>query len=130
MPDPVKWSTRVESVKKGQAILVMTAEIEKGWHLYSQFLPDGGPIKTTFTFTPSNGYSTDGAIAEDKAVEFYDKNFEMQLKYFSGKAEFRQPIKLTTESAFTIAGNVEYMVCDDLKCLPPKVVDLTFNVKL
>ena len=127
--EPVKWTATVDKVEKGTAELVMTANIEKGWHVYSQFLPDGGPIKTTFTFTPSDSFELVGEVAEGKPTEFYDKNFEMQLKYFSVKAEFSQKIKLKSKSDFKIEGNVEFMVCDDEKCLPPNVVDLKFEVK-
>ena len=130
MPDPVKWTTTIEKEKSGQTVLVMTANIERGWHLYSQFLPDGGPIKTMFSLVPSADYELIGTVTEGKSTDYYDKNFEMQLKYFSEKTEFRQQIKLKTKKDFTINGNVEYMVCDDEKCLPPKTVDLTFNVKL
>lgn len=130
MPEPVKWSTSVEPSEKGHVILVMTANIDKGWHLYSQFLPDGGPIKTTFTLKPSETYVTEGTVTEGKATDFYDKNFEMQLKYFSGKAEFRQKIKLNSDKNFKVEGNVEFMVCDDEKCLPPNLVDLSFDIKL
>ena len=79
--EPVKWKTSVEKTSDKEAVLVMTATIEKGWHLYSQFIPDGGPIKTTFTFDASPNYKTLGAVSEGKAVEYFDKNFEMQLKY-------------------------------------------------
>lgn len=126
---PVKWKTSVEYGEPGTATLVMTANIDKGWHLYSQFIADGGPIKTTFTFEPSSGYETVGVVTESKAVEYYDKNFEMQLKYFSGQAVFKQKVKLKNNAAQKITGMVEFMVCDDEKCLPPDQVDLTFNIK-
>lgn len=126
---PVKWKTSVESGKDGTAMLVMTATIDQGWHLYSQEIPEGGPIKTTFTFEESASYEVVGAVKEGKAVEYYDKNFEMDLKYFSGKADFKQLIRLKTTDAIKIKGTVEFMVCDDEKCLPPDLIDLTFNIK-
>lgn len=125
---PVKWKTSVEPGKEGTATLVMSATIDKGWHLYSQYIPDGGPIKTTFAFEPSSSYEIIGDVKEGKAVEYYDKNFEMDLKYFSGKADFRQQIRLKTTDAIRINGTVEFMVCDDEKCLPPDLTDLTFEI--
>jgi thiol:disulfide interchange protein len=126
---PVKWKTRVEKHDSGSATLIMTAEIEKGWHMYSQFIADGGPIKTTFTFEPGKNYKLDGRVSEGKATEYYDKNFEMQLKYFSGTADFRQKIKLLSDASFSIKGSVEFMVCDDEKCLPPDLVDFNFKIE-
>lgn len=125
---PVKWSYKTEQTAPGEATLILTATIEKGWHLYSQNIADGGPIKTTFTFTPSADYELVGKAVEGKAYEFYDKNFEMQLAYFSGEAVFKQKIKIINPKTFNISGTVEFMVCDDEKCLPPTLVD--FNIKV
>lgn len=126
--NPVKWSTTIEKTSDKEALLVMTATIQKGWHLYSQFIADGGPIKTTFAFEPNANYKTIGNVSEGKAVEYFDKNFEMQLKYFGDKAVFKQKIALLSNNKFSIKGSVEFMVCDDEKCLPPDLVELNFDI--
>jgi Disulphide bond corrector protein DsbC len=126
--EPVKWSCKAEKTDPGEATLIMKATIEKGWHLYSQNISDGGPIKTTFTFTPSADYELVGKPAEGKAFEFYDKNFEMQLAHFSGEADFVQKIKISNPKTFSVSGFVEFMVCDDEKCLPPSVVEFQITV--
>ena len=127
-PDPVKWSYSMEQSTKGEATLILKATIDKGWHLYSQNIGDGGPIKTTFTFAPSTDYTLTGPVAEGKPTEYYDKSFEMQLAYFSGVADFKQKIKINNTKDFSVSGTVEYMVCDDEKCLPPKLVEFKINV--
>ena len=48
--DPVKWVTSVEKISDTEYKLISKASIESGWHLYSQEVPEGGPIATTFTF--------------------------------------------------------------------------------
>ncbi len=126
---PVKWNWSLEQKKSGEAVIFMTAKIEKGWHLYSQNIGDGGPIKTTFTFNPSPDFELIGKPGEGKAIEFYDKNFEMQLAYFANEAVFKQKIKLLTKSATKISGTVEFMVCDDEKCLPPELVEFSIDIK-
>jgi DsbC/DsbD-like thiol-disulfide interchange protein len=128
-PQPVKWSCSVERGKGDQATLVMTATIADGWHLYSQDLPEGGPIKTEFIFESSAEFNLLGPVEEGKPTDYYDPNFEMQLKYFSHKAVFRQKIELKTKQPLTIAGTVEFMVCDDKRCLPPDEVELSFDLK-
>jgi hypothetical protein len=127
-PSPVKWSHKMEYGKGDEVTLVFVAEIEKGWHLYSQDLPEGGPIKTTFVITPGEQFEISGPVTEGKATDFYDKNFEMQLKYFSGTAEFRQKIRIKSGEAFQIPASVEYMVCDDLRCLPPVMFNFEIPV--
>ncbi|HEX5001782.1 MAG TPA: cytochrome c biogenesis protein CcdA [Bacteroidia bacterium] len=125
---PVKWSFSVEKGEGSEATLLMTATIDEGWHLYSQHIADGGPIKTSFAFEPDAGYEKIGDVAEGKAHEYYDKNFEMQLKFFAKKAVFRQKVKLLYDKPITIKGTVEFMVCDDHQCLPPDMVDMQFKV--
>ena len=51
---PVKWTASVEQTNDAEATLVFKAKIEKGWHMYSQFTPDGGPQATVFTYDKSN----------------------------------------------------------------------------
>jgi hypothetical protein len=128
-PQPVKWSCSVEPGKGDQVTLVMTATIADGWHLYSQDLPEGGPIKTEFIFESSADFDLIGAVEEGKATDYYDPNFEMQLKYFSHKAVFRQKIVLKNKKTLAISGTVEFMVCDDKRCLPPDEVELAFDIK-
>src|SRR5688572_8277780 len=123
---PVKWNFTKEMKGTDQVELIFTANIDKGWHLYSQFIPDGGPIKTSFTFEPNESYQLIGNVAEGTPVEYYDKSFDMQLKYFGEKAVFRQKIKILKNESFTIKGGVEFMVCDDEKCLPPELVEYSF----
>ena len=125
--DPVKWSYRVE--QKGQeATLIFKATVDKGWHVYSQFIPDGGPIPTTFTFTPDQNFTLVGKVTEPKGEEVFDSNFDMKLKYFENTAEFKQKIKLTSNKAFKIKGVVESMACNDKNCTPPNPVDFEFSI--
>ncbi|MFM7016307.1 MAG: cytochrome c biogenesis protein CcdA [Bacteroidota bacterium] len=125
--DPVKWSYRIE--QKGQeATLIFKASVEKGWHVYSQFLPDGGPIPTLFTFTPDKNYTLVGKVTEPKGEEVFDPNFEIKLKFFENVAEFKQKIKLNSNKAFKLKGMVESMACNDKNCTPPNAVDFEFAI--
>lgn len=126
--EPVKWSFSVTDETTEEATLVLTANIEKHWHLYSQFIKDGGPVPTSFRFTPSTDYKTIGKVKEPKPIQMYDKNFEMDLLFFDGRVSFTQKIKKITSHPFVINGTLEYMTCDDEKCLPPSEVDFTFRL--
>ena len=127
--NPVSWSTSVEQGKNDQAFLVITATIDQGWHLYSQDIPEGGPIATSFSFTESDKYTKVGKVTEGKPHEEFDPNFDMILKYFSNKAVFKQEIKVTSETDFKVTGELEFMVCNDEMCLPPTYVDMSFDLK-
>jgi len=124
--DPLQWSTSVEKVSDNEFILVSKATIEEGWHLYSQEVPEDGPIPTTFSFDTSNeNFSLIGKILEEKGHTVDDPVFEMKIKFFENSAIFKQRVK-TTSDINTINGVVEFMVCDDTKCLAPTEVDLVF----
>ena len=127
--DPVKWSTSVEKVSDTEYDLIVQATVEEGWHLYSQNVPEDGPIPTTFSFEKSEDYELVGSTSEEEGHTIFDVVFEMEIKYFENNATFKQRIKTSAENAVKIAGEVEFMVCDDTSCLPPTFVDLNFQIQ-
>lgn len=127
--DPVSWTFSAEQ-NGSEATLISKATIEKGWHVYSQYLEsEFGPVPTEFIYDKSDNYSLDGKTIETKkpTVEF-DKNFDMNVAFFSDEITFKQKIKILSATDFTLKGSVGYMVCDDEKCLPP--TDELFEFKL
>ena len=128
--NPVKWKTSVEKVSESEFDLVVTATIDEGWHLYSQNVPDGGPIPTSFSFkSAENEFQLVGKTTEGKGHEEYDNVFEMDIKYFEDQAVFKQRIQTLTENKIIINETLEFMVCDDTNCLPPTEVDISFEVQ-
>lgn len=127
--DPVKWSFKVEQVKPEEATLLITAKADQGWHVYSQDIPKGGPIPTTFSFTKSKHYELVGNVQEPKAIEENDPNFDMVLKFFADKVVFKQKIKVLSTKDFVVKGVVNFMCCDDKQCLPPNDVEFELTVK-
>ncbi|WP_066219581.1 protein-disulfide reductase DsbD family protein [Formosa haliotis] len=126
--DPVKWSTSVEKISDTEYNLISTAHIDAGWHLYSQTVPDGGPIPTTFIYDNSEeNFTINGNTKEGEGHTVQDPVFEMEIKFFEGEATFVQNINLSQATA-TINGIVEFMVCDDTRCLPPTEIDLEFQL--
>ena len=127
--ESVKWSTSVNEISDSEYELVATATIEGNWHLYSQTVPEDGPRPTVFTFESNGNYLKKGNTKEEEGTTVDDKIFNMRIKYFGKKAAFKQRIKLKTKDAFKVNAIVEFMVCDDTRCLAPTEVDLVFNVK-
>lgn len=128
--EPVKWETSVEKISDTEYDLISTATIDSGWHLYSQTVPDDGPIPTTFLYKANADYELVGVTKEEEGHTVDDPVFQMRITFFEDKAEFRQRIKVLNQQLSLVEGEVEYMACDDEKCLPPDYVDLTFNLKV
>ncbi len=127
--DPVKWTFTVDNIKGAEAELVFSATIDRPWHLYSAHLPAGGPIPTKAWFKESEGYSlVDDIVEVTKAKRHYDEGFGMEVGTIEGRAELRQKVKLAGPGTHTINGEIEYQVCDDMTCLPPKTVEFAFQV--
>ena len=127
--DPVKWSFSVERNSNEEATLLLTAKADKGWHVYSQNIPAGGPLPTTFSFNKSKHYQLVGKVTEPKGITENDPNFDMVLTFFADKVTFRQKIKILSKEDFNITGVLNFMCCDDKQCLPPSDVDFEFKVK-
>nr|WP_093872007.1 thioredoxin family protein [Tenacibaculum sp. MAR_2010_89] len=125
--EPVKWSTSVEKISEKEYNLVAIAVIESGWNIYSQKVAKGGPIPTTFFFNEKDGYTLSGKTIEEKGHTKMDPTFNIEVKSFSNKAKFVQRVKLINDKK-TIDASVEFMVCMDTRCLPPKEVDLIFDL--
>lgn len=127
--NPVKWSYSMEKVKGGVYNLKFTATIDASWHMYTSSLPAGGPVPTTFSFVKSSDFETVGKIIElSNAESVYDNSFEMQVSFYSQRAEFVQKIRVKNENSFKVKGSVEYMSCNDQRCLPPKTIDFSFDI--
>jgi thiol:disulfide interchange protein len=132
--NPVKWNTEVKRISETEAELIASAKIDNKWHLYSTKATEGddpGPVPTEFSFEKSKDYELIGKIIEGKAIKEHDPNFDMVVSYFAKNATFKQKIKINnTSSKFKVTGNVNYMVCDDQRCLPPTDEELVFEIPL
>jgi thiol:disulfide interchange protein DsbD len=125
---PVKWNFAVNRIDNSKVELVASATIDDGWHLYSIHLPEDGPVPTSLVFNESDAYSTVGDITETPAPTVEnDKTFGMELAYFSKNAKLTQVLEIKAEID-TLRGYVEFMACDDSRCLPPDQVEFALAV--
>ncbi len=128
--DPVVYTTSIEKISESDYNLVITATIESGWHLYSQSVPEDGPIPTTLHLKSiENQFQIVGNPTEGEGHEIDDPVFNMRIKFFEDTATFKQRIRLLTNDKIDILGEIEYMVCDDTQCLPPTYKDIKFSVQ-
>ncbi|MCP3896143.1 MULTISPECIES: cytochrome c biogenesis protein CcdA [Bacteroides] len=127
--DPVKFTTTLKTLSDTEAEIVFTAAIDKGWHVYSTDLGEGGPISATFNTDKMNGAQAVGKLKPvGKEVAAFDKLFEMKVRYFENTATFVQKIKFTA-ATYQIEGYLEYGACDDESCLPPTQVPFNLSGK-
>lgn len=125
--EPIKWS--FDSKQKGQeAELIFTATIDKGWHLYDTYLPEGGPIPTSIVFEDSTGFELVGELQKNPEPEtHFDKTFQLNLSYFVLQAVLIRKIRLLTTGPVELKGYVEFMGCNDETCLPPNEAQFSFS---
>ena len=125
--EPVKFKTEWKSISADEAEIIFTGNIEKGWHVYSTDLPEGGPISATFNTDRMEGAETVGKLTpKGKETDMMDPIFGMQVRFFEHTATFVQKIRLTGGS-YDIAGYMEYGACNDENCLPPTSVEFSFK---
>ena len=127
--DPVKFNSELKILAADEAEVVFTAAIDKGWHVYSTDLGDGGPISATFNVEKIFGAEVVGKLKPvGKEISTFDKLFEMKVRYFENTAQFVQKLKLTG-GAYQLEGYLEYGACNDENCLPPTQVPFKFSGK-
>ena len=125
--DPVKFKSELKTLAADEAEVVFTAAIDKGWHVYSTDLGDGGPISATFNVEKISGAEVAGKLKPvGKEISTFDKLFEMKVRYFENTAQFVQKLKLTG-GAYQLEGYLEYGACNDENCLPPTQVPFQFS---
>jgi len=127
--NPVSWAFTSKKLGAGKFEVRMTAVVEKGWHIYSQTTPEGGPIPTSVEFTKNPLVVLTGNVKEVGKMEtHFEKLFDVNVKQYSNKVEFVQTASVKGNVKTNLSGTVEYMLCNDTECLPP--VRKTFSVSL
>lgn len=125
--NPTTWT--FDSKQNGNEVeLIFKADIEKGWHLYDTYLPEGGPIATAFVFEDSTLFENIDEIQKNPQPEkHFDETFQMNVGYFSNQVVLTQKIELSTSGLVEIKGYVLFMSCNDETCTPPEEVEFSFK---
>ncbi|BAO76505.1 cytochrome c-type biogenesis protein DsbD, protein-disulfide reductase [Winogradskyella sp. PG-2] len=127
--EPVKWDSKVVKISDTEYELIFTANIEEGWYMYSQIESEGiGPLPIYFEYKEQEeNYKLIGKTTEPDVKPKFDKVFEMDVKKFDKRAQFKQRISIINSSYNIIEASVNFQVCDDAKCI---MQDKTFNLSL
>jgi hypothetical protein len=127
--NPVIWNYTAKKIAHKIYELHITASINANWHLYGQGTGTGLVPTTAFTFTKNPLINFEGNVKEvGKMEKYYDKIFKAELKYYINTVDFVQNIKVRSAIATVVKGTVNYVVCNDRSCLPPKDVPFAINI--
>jgi hypothetical protein len=125
--NPVSWSFNSKKISDNVYEIQVVATIQQGWHLYSQNQPkDAIAQPTSFAFNKNPLLQFDGNVKEvGKLEKFKDKELDISANQYSNKVTFVQKVKLRSKAKTNVTGKLTYQTCDDVKCLPPKTVNLS-----
>lgn len=111
---PAKWKTKVEKLSDTEFNLIITGTIEDGWHVYSQFTPENGPLPMVLEFKNVAGnYQLMGKATESKYKKQYNDVFEVDEYYFEKAATITQKVKILNPKTTSIKLRFEYQVCKE-----------------
>lgn len=113
--DPVKWTTTIEKKSETNYVLIFNAIIEKDWHVYSQFTPDGGPLPLEVIFKDQKGnFNLVGKAKESKTTTAYNDVFEVNETFFHDKAQIKQEITLVNPKITSVQVELNYQACKEV----------------
>ncbi len=125
--NPVAWSYEVKKISDIEYDLVIKGDIMEGWHIYSQFTPEGGPLQSEFTFEEAGErYELIGETKEGKTLREYSDIFGVDEVFFKNKALFTQRIKLIDPNVDQLEVGLFYQICKEV-CISK---DEVFNISL
>lgn len=118
--DNVRWTYSSNRINDKEVEVKITAELESPWHIYSQTSPEDAGLPTKFSFSKNPLLSLEGKVAEKgKLQSKYEDVFDATVTYYEGRVEFVQRIKMKAKVKTSLSGEIEYMLCDNEKCMPP-----------
>lgn len=135
---PVRWTIvggSARTVVPGQTVVVvLEAEIDKGWYIYSQTQKPGGPNPLRIQLVGAADVGMRGAIRAPKPITKFDKTFGIETELHFGKPRFIVPLgvpsgSLTGKREFQVTAR--YQACNDTICLSPRIqkLDVTLRIK-
>ncbi len=126
--NPVKWEMTYNKISETEGEIIVKATIEDKWHIYSLKQNGDGPIPTSFKFIISPDFEPIGEVTEQEPENNYSEVFQSNVLSFSKQAVFKQKIKRKNKKQFFIYGDLEFMSCNDVMCLPPRTIKIDVKI--
>lgn len=128
--DPVKFKYQINSLANNEYEAVLTASIDKNWHIYSQDLPEDSGIPTEMKLSSKDGITLIGKVQEvGKKHDEFSEAFGAQIVYYSNSVLFKQKFKLKNNAKpASVTAEITYQTCDDRVCLAPNTLEFEQKV--
>lgn len=128
--DPVKFKYNINPLANNEYEAVLTATMEKNWHIYSKDLPPDSGIPTEMKLSSKDGIELIGKVVEvGKKHDEFSEAFGAQIIYYSGSAQFKQKFKLKNNAKpANVVAEITYQTCDDRVCLAPNTLEFEQKV--
>ena len=112
--DPSKWTSRTEKISGNEFNLIFEGTIEDGWHIYSQWTPDGGPLPMEVTIkNAKNNFQLVGKAQESKTKKQFNPVFEVDEIYWDKKVTITQKVKVINDKLTSIDATLEFQICKE-----------------
>ena len=128
--DPVSWTYTSKKINETTYEVSLTATLQRGWHLYSQTTPEGGPPPTNISFSKNPLLLLDGSVKEvGKLEEKFEPLFDVNVKQYSNSVVFVQQVKVKGRAKTSLSGSVQFMTCNNQECMPPTTKKFSVALK-
>jgi len=119
---PIVWQYGAKKIAERTYEVHLTAQLEAGWHAYSQQQPKDAVAQPTEIHFKSNPLiSITGKVKEVGAMEKWkDEASGIMANQYANKVDFVQVVKLKSRIRTSVTGSLTYQVCTNEMCLPPK----------
>ena len=126
--ESVKWEFSYNEIDDTTGELILKAKLDPNWHTYSQTQKGDGPLPTVFKFVKTVDYDLIGSVVEPDPIRRKSDISDADVAMFSIEAIFVQKVNRNTKKEFLVMGEVEFMACNDIMCLPPKTIKFSINI--
>ena len=127
--DPVKFQLKINELKNNEYEAVLTAHLEKNWHIYSKDIPEDSGIPTEMRVSGKN-IELIGKVTEvGKKEDEFSEAFGVRIVYYSNSVAFKQKFKLKNPAQpSNVIAEITYQTCDDRVCLAPNTLEFEQNI--
>ena len=127
--DPVKFQLKINELKNNEYEAVLTAHLEKNWHIYSKDIPEDSGIPTEMKVSGKN-IELIGKVTEvGKKEDEFSEAFGVRIVYYSNSVAFKQKFKLKNPAQpSNVIAEITYQTCDDRVCLAPNTLEFEQSI--
>lgn len=130
--DPVHWEYNIKKIGKSTFEVHVIANLEKGWHIYSQHQPKNAICQPTIIkYLENSGIEFTGSTKEiGDTIRFLDKTVDIGANQYEDKVEFVRIFLNDKNIVKKSIGEVsiKYQVCTEETCQRPKTKELEILV--